>query len=427
MLLDEETAAYVKSVASLDADEFFNRMSILGFDRNDGSVELENLPHIVSSNIVDMNSSLVANCVLACRYPFLAAYDTTFYSDVYDQYSVILNASRVRETEEHNDKKEKEHLLDMLGEDEYNRLKELNEDELQIDTTCELSDKAKNVYKRLIDEDLHYFDSLYLYDMPAGWRYRFGLELCEDIRNILLSQYDDEELTDNKKQLRLVAYHIDEVKEKFGSLRWYWSYNEFLADDAEEVRDKLIKKLDATLDAYEQLSLCTCCECGNFGGVYMTRGGWISPFCTSCVDRNNRHETLSAYSLAEEWLIEHYRKPRYYYLLSEEFRSALVNNQVNKDMSSMPALEKAEYTMYVNGQEKQIKLIETIDESTYIYDLIKKQSYCVEKVYNNMMQFPTDDGGLISICDNMLMQASDKTLDNFILDDEEYKKIRGIK
>ena len=47
--------------------------------------------------------------------------------------------------------------------------------------------------------------------MPEGWRKIFGIQMCKEIKRALLE--------DGRK--KLYKYRITQIKEKFGSLRWY--------------------------------------------------------------------------------------------------------------------------------------------------------------------------------------------------------------
>ena len=66
-------------------------------------------------------------------------------------------------------------------------------------------------------------------------------------------------------------FHIDDVKEKFGSLRMY-------SNAPEEWNDHL--------DAWEYISAHTCIVCGKFP-VFTNTTGWICPVCEECASKNN--------------------------------------------------------------------------------------------------------------------------------------------
>ena len=146
-------------------------------------------------------------------------------------------------------------------------------------------------------------DGTYLDDMPEGWKIAFGEQMCEELRNELI------------KWDWLDKYHILQVKEKYGSLRWYTSgvpigkysdeyvdvlYDEYknnwkeyqskypseeyyrypVAGTPEIMRfHKFIDKCKIydIVDKYEVLSTHTCVECGKPATKMST--GWICPYC----------------------------------------------------------------------------------------------------------------------------------------------------
>lgn len=93
--------------------------------------------------------------------------------------------------------------------------------------------------------------------MPEGWRAAFGEKMCEEIKQALLAEGGETALHE---------YRIADIKEKYGSLRWYGYF------DSEAV-DKIIRK-------YELISMNTCIVCGKEATRVTT--GWISPYCDEC-------------------------------------------------------------------------------------------------------------------------------------------------
>lgn len=91
--------------------------------------------------------------------------------------------------------------------------------------------------------------------MPKGWRKAFGLLICEDIKNALI------------KEDFLYDYRIMDIKEKYGTLRWYDG------GSSQEIYDIIAN--------YEYISGYICIECGKFN-VDMFDDGWISPYCDKC-------------------------------------------------------------------------------------------------------------------------------------------------
>lgn len=96
-------------------------------------------------------------------------------------------------------------------------------------------------------------------DMPIGWKKAFGKLLCEDLKEALV------------KTNSLEEYSVCQVKEKFGSLRWYDNGH------TNEVGDTLAK--------YEYISQFICVECGKIN-VPTINEGWVMPMCEGCYNRN---------------------------------------------------------------------------------------------------------------------------------------------
>lgn len=90
-------------------------------------------------------------------------------------------------------------------------------------------------------------------DLPNGWRIAFGKDLLIDIKKELI------------KRGILYKYHIFQIKEKYGGLRWYDNYNL------------------SCLQKYEDLSYKTCIECGKPATKIST--GWICPWCDDCAKK----------------------------------------------------------------------------------------------------------------------------------------------
>lgn len=119
--------------------------------------------------------------------------------------------------------------------------------------------RPHNNYCGYLEVDNYNYDCTLLDEMPAGWRKRFGLVMCEMIREALL------------KDNLLENYRVDQIKEKYGSLRWYDAgYNDEVA---------------IIVSQFEYISEHTCIVCGKLD-VKMTNNGWIVPLCEKCSNRN---------------------------------------------------------------------------------------------------------------------------------------------
>ncbi|PLS29174.1 hypothetical protein [Bifidobacterium parmae] len=121
-----------------------------------------------------------------------------------------------------------------------------------------------------------------LMGLPVGWATRFGAELLGDMQRVV--------------DLGLDGFAIEQVEERLGGLRIYFDAGGGDdggrgSDDGFDVRRTgLAGLMTALLDAYENLSLVTCIDCGSWHDVRLTRG-WIRPICRRCAlfDAVGRH------------------------------------------------------------------------------------------------------------------------------------------
>ena len=79
----------------------------------------------------------------------------------------------------------------------------------------------------------------------------------------------------HQQNLDPYLFHIDQLKEKFGSIRLYYSLH-YADHSVDEGIDNIIRK-------YEELSEHTCCICG--GEATLMSKGWICPYCQACADK----------------------------------------------------------------------------------------------------------------------------------------------
>ena len=121
----------------------------------------------------------------------------------------------------------------------------------------------RNVWTGLMVSDYD-FSFTELDCMPSGWRKKFGIELCEELRNELI------------KHDFLDSYQITQIKEKYGTLRWYDAGNT-------EEGHKIIRK-------YEDLSWDICIDCGE--PATKETIGWIMPVCDKCAHERFNDEVI---------------------------------------------------------------------------------------------------------------------------------------
>ena len=73
-------------------------------------------------------------------------------------------------------------------------------------------------------------------------------------------------------------YRLLQVKEKFGTLRYYWEPEDTEGDEAPAARGNQLVEVAAALAAR------TCEECGRPGAL-MERQTWLETLCSSCAER----------------------------------------------------------------------------------------------------------------------------------------------
>ena len=115
-------------------------------------------------------------------------------------------------------------------------------------------------HNRWTDEEDPEYDYSYteLDSMPNGWRRTFGEQMCEEIQKLL----EEADWVDK--------YRILQIKEKFGSLRWYDS----------SVPESIRERLDKVIQKYEEISARTCFICG--APATKISMSWICPWCDKC-------------------------------------------------------------------------------------------------------------------------------------------------
>ena len=114
--------------------------------------------------------------------------------------------------------------------------------------------KPRNLFT---DKEIEDYDYSWTYfdEIPKGWKNAFGVLLIEELRDACVE--------DNI----LDKIRIDQIKEKYGSLRIYVS--------------NATSKVYRILDKYEKISENVCIHCGK-PDVPMINDSWISPYCKEC-------------------------------------------------------------------------------------------------------------------------------------------------
>ena len=157
----------------------------------------------------------------------------------------------------------------MFTKEDYNKWLENTEDK-------ELNKKMVEEFPFLLPrnrwtgEVSEYYDYSYneLWDLENGWAKAFGYELICELRDALIeANY-------------LHDYRIVQIKEKYGTLRWY----DFGAPD----------KVFNIITKYEKLSGEVCVHCGK-PATHETYG-WINYVCEKCLNERK----LSGHLIGDE-------------------------------------------------------------------------------------------------------------------------------
>lgn len=126
--------------------------------------------------------------------------------------------------------------------------------------------RLRDLYSGEIDTEHDAMD-----DMPEGWRKAFGSMMCEELDIAIKAAGLEDE------------FIFEQVKEKFGELRIYYSPSDCTVNE-------IIHK-------YETLSNNICIHCGK-PDVPMLITNWIHPSCRDCYD--NSHRITGTYEMLSE-------------------------------------------------------------------------------------------------------------------------------
>jgi len=124
--------------------------------------------------------------------------------------------------------------------------------------------RPRNVWTGKLVKDYDYLFTEYDC-VDEGWQKAFGLMMLEEI---------DQELRKNHHR---DEYRILQVKEKFGSLRWYDNGG-----------------ANETINKYEHISEHVCSFCGR-PDTHITDGGWVLPVCKKCYEKKWRRGSKFEY------------------------------------------------------------------------------------------------------------------------------------
>ena len=99
----------------------------------------------------------------------------------------------------------------------------------------------------------------------TGW-HDLVIELVKKIESIY-----------EKNNVDISEFRIDQIKEKYGELRFYTS------SSISEVHDIILE--------YENRSATICDECGDIGSLY-EKNGWLQTLCEKCASETGYEKTV---------------------------------------------------------------------------------------------------------------------------------------
>lgn len=129
-------------------------------------------------------------------------------------------------------------------------------------------------YDGSIDYEGTWYDS-----MPRGWRIAFGDLMMDDIKACL------------EKDNYVDKFHIEDIKEKYGELRFYYS----------GVPESIFDELNNIIETYSTLSQNICIECGEID-VPEFKSGWIEPLCLKCYSSLPKNKGLDKIVIYQNYL-----------------------------------------------------------------------------------------------------------------------------
>lgn len=131
----------------------------------------------------------------------------------------------------------------------------------------------KYPFLRIKDASCTYYEEntdefCWLNDIPIGWVKAFGKKMCDELLEALGEHVDD--------------FIIIQLKEKFGTMRMYWHWDDKDYSDVEcEELNRLTSVVENIVSKYTAISRQTCYRCGAQHAP-MAYGAWIIPMCKNC-------------------------------------------------------------------------------------------------------------------------------------------------
>lgn len=107
----------------------------------------------------------------------------------------------------------------------------------------------------------------FLYD---GWIKAFVPQMMDELFNALGPYVED--------------FEVRQIKEKYGSLTFYWGWkHRDYTDEENNDRKEIDNDVKNIIEKYRKISDHTCVQCG--GKATFLSHGWVIPWCDNCRDR----------------------------------------------------------------------------------------------------------------------------------------------
>lgn len=108
--------------------------------------------------------------------------------------------------------------------------------------------------------------------LPKGWKKRFGLNICKELNEL----FKKSKIKNFDKK-----YFISQIKEKYGTLRWY--------DNG--VPEDIYKEYSCVINKYEKLSGKVCINCGK-DAIMRNLNSWYEPLCNECLEKLTKERKM---------------------------------------------------------------------------------------------------------------------------------------
>ena len=222
---------------------------------------------IIKYNIKKYTVNVVKSTYLCIRFPFL--YPKNRFSDNhYTNWKLEGKKSDIYTKWDNWSKGDNVQLyIDKFGEQSVLKIKDSKM--VKVDYVMKLASKKDRFlywFYGFCENLLGVFHVLPTYTeldaMPDGWRKRFGMQFCKELKHAL-SKLDREARR---------KFRITQIKEKYGDLRVYTNFS--------------TSEIDRVINKYGYISQYVCIDCGE-DAIKKTLG-WISPYCEKCVSQQQQ-------------------------------------------------------------------------------------------------------------------------------------------